>query len=109
MFGKGAMNQAMKQAKVMQEKMSKAQEELKHMEVTGQSGGGMVKVVANGQRDIISINLNKEILNEEKDMIEDLILTAVNQALGSAKDESEKKMSSITGGMLGGLNLPGMM
>tara|TARA_Y100001970_G_C13975780_1_gene720555 strand:+ start:183 stop:512 length:330 start_codon:yes stop_codon:yes gene_type:complete len=109
MFGKGAMNQAMKQAKVMQEKIAKAQEELKDIEVSGQSGGGMVKVIANGQRDIISVNLNQEILSEDKDMVEDLILTAINQALNNAKEVSDKKMSSITGGLFGGLNLPGMV
>ena len=68
----------------------------------------MVKAVVNGNKDMLSIEIKDEVLNEEKDFIEDLIVSAVNQALQNASEESEKKMSSVTGGMLGNMKIPGL-
>tara|TARA_B100000945_G_scaffold247806_1_gene204254 strand:- start:198 stop:521 length:324 start_codon:yes stop_codon:yes gene_type:complete len=102
------MNKMLKQAKDMQDKMSKIKEELGNMEIEGKSGGGMVKAVVNGNKDMISIEIKDEVLTEEKDFIEDLIVSAVNQALQNASEESEKKMSSVTGGMLGNMKIPGL-
>ncbi len=107
MFPKGGMSGMIKQAQQMQEKMAKAQEELAELKVEGQAGGGMVTVVANGQKDIISVKIEPEVMAEDVEMVEDLVLAAVNQALQNAAAASEEKMSSITGGMLGKMKLPG--
>ncbi|NOZ09018.1 MAG: YbaB/EbfC family nucleoid-associated protein [FCB group bacterium] len=109
MFPKGGnMAGMLKQAQQMQAKMAKAQAELEDLLVEGQSGGGMVTVTANGKKDIVSIKIEKEILEEDIEMVEDLILVAVNQALQNAASAAEEKMNSVTGGMLGNLKIPGM-
>ena len=102
MFSKG-MNM-MKQAQQMQKKMAQVQEELEGMRVEGVSGGGMVKSTVNGKKDLIALDIDESVLSEEKDMVEDLILASVNQALKNADDEAQKKMSNITGGM----KIPGL-
>lgn len=98
----------LKQAQKMQEKMAKAQEELESLHVEGQSGGGMVTVVANGKKDILSVKIEPEILEEDVEMVEDLILVAINQAMQNASDAAEEKMNAATGGMLGNMKIPGM-
>lgn len=98
----------LKQAQQMQAKMAKAQAELADLLVEGQSGGGMVTVTANGKKDIISIKIAEEILEEDIEMVEDLILVAVNQALQNADSAAEEKMNAAAGGMLGNLKIPGM-
>ncbi len=98
----------LKQAQQMQAKMAKAQAELADLLVEGQSGGGMVTVTANGKKDIISIKIEKEILEEDIEMVEDLVLVAVNQALQNADSAAEEKMNAAAGGMLGNLKIPGM-
>ncbi|MBT3251914.1 MAG: YbaB/EbfC family nucleoid-associated protein [Candidatus Marinimicrobia bacterium] len=108
MFPKGGMGGMMKQAQQMQKQMAKAQEELADLHVEGQSGGGMVTIVANGQKDVISVKIEPEVFEEDVEMLEDLILAAVNQALQNAAKASEDKMNSITGGMLGNMKIPGM-
>ncbi|MBC8214679.1 MAG: YbaB/EbfC family nucleoid-associated protein [Candidatus Marinimicrobia bacterium] len=108
MFPKGGMSGMMKQAQKLQEKMAQAQEELVDLHAEGQSGGGMVTVVANGKKDIISVKIEPEVLEEDAEMLEDLILAAVNQALENASNAAEDKMNSITGGMLGNMKIPGM-
>ena len=102
MFGKG-MNMY-KQAQQMQKKMQEIQSELDELRIEGVSGGGMVTVVANGKKDIKSINISADILNEDKEMVEDLILSAINQALKNAESVSQEKMSAVTGGM----KIPGL-
>ncbi len=108
MFPKGGMSGMMKQAQKLQEQMAKAQEELVDLHAEGQSGGGMVTVVANGKKDIVSVKIEPEVLEEDAEMLEDLILAAVNQALVNASDAAEEKMNSATGGMLGNMKIPGM-
>ena len=108
MFPKGGMSGMMKQAQKLQEQMAKAQEELVDLHAEGQSGGGMVTVVANGKKDIDSVKIEPEVLEEDAEMLEDLILAAVNQALVNASDAAEEKMNSATGGMLGNMKIPGM-
>lgn len=93
----------MKQAQEMQKKMEEAQKELETMEVRGSAGGGMVNVVANGKKEMKSIKIEPEILEEEPEMIEDMILAAVNQAMQKVDELTQDRMGSITGGM----NLPG--
>ena len=107
MLPKGGLQSMMKKAQKLQEKMQEAQNELVNIEAEGQSGGGLVTVVSNGKKEIKSVKIEKDILEEYIEMIEDLILVAVNQSLDNAQDLADEKMKSATGGMMGGLNIPG--
>lgn len=105
MFNKGNMNQMMNQVKKMQQQMQKAQEELKDKTVEASAGGGMVTVVANGHKEIIEIKIKQEVVDpEDIDMLQDLVLTAVNDALKQADELIAKDMGKFTGG----LNIPGL-
>jgi len=84
--------------------MAEIQEELDSMKVEGEAGGGMVKVVVTGKKNIVSVNVNQEILGEDKEMLEDLILVAINQALDKVDTISKDKLGALTGGM----NIPGL-
>ena len=101
----------MKQIQKMQEKMAEIQEGLEAKTVTGESGGGMVKVTANGKQRIVGITIDKEVVvPSETDMLEDLILAATNKALEEAGKMAQEEVSKATSGMLPnipGLNLPG--
>ena len=108
MFPKGGMGKMMKQAQELQAKMAKAQSELGDIQVEANSGGGMVVVCADGNKEIISIKINPEVLEEDIDLLEDLVLAATNQALIKASEAAEKKMNSVTGGMMGNFKIPGM-
>ncbi len=98
------MNSLMKQAAKLQQEMLKKQEELAQKEVTAEVGGGMVKVTANGRQEIIKIEIDDEVLKEDKDMIEELVLSAVNEALRLSKEMMEKELAKLTGG----INIPGL-
>ena len=102
---KGAMGNLMKQAQKMQEDMQKAQAEIAGMEVEGQSGGGMVKVIMNGRHELRSVTLDDSLMSDDKEMIEDLLAAAVNDAVRKIEQESASRMSGLTSG----LNLPGGM
>jgi DNA-binding YbaB/EbfC family protein len=102
---KGAMGNLMKQAQKMQEDMQKAQEEVANMEVEGQSGGGMVKVMMNGRHEIRKVTLDDSLMQDDKEMIEDLLAAAVNDAVRRVEQQTQEKMSGVTAG----LNLPGGM
>ena len=108
MLPKGGMSKMIKKAQELQSQMEKAQEELNSIQIEGQAGGGMVTAKVNGHKELISLDIEPEILKEDKEMIEDMILSAVNQALQNAGKAAEEKMSSITGGVLGKIKLPGM-
>ena len=108
MLPKGGINKMIKKAKEMQSQMEKAQAELNSIEIEGQAGGGMVSVTVNGHKELVALNIDPEILNEDKEMIEDMILAAVNQGLQNAGKVAEEKMNSITGGMMGKIKIPGM-
>jgi len=95
----------MKQAQKMQADMQKAQEEIANMEVEGQSGGGMVKVVMNGRHEVRRVELDDSLMEDDKEMIEDLLAAAVNDAVRRIEQVSSEKMSGVTAGM----NLPGGM
>jgi len=106
------MGNIMKQAQKMQEQMLKAQEQLDQVKAEGTSGGGMVKVVANGKQEIESIKIDPEVVNsDDVEMLEDLVAAAVNQAIEKANEAAKDKMNEATGGMLGGMppgmNMPG--
>ena len=100
---KGAMGNMLKQAQKMQEEMQKAQEEIANMEVEGQAGGGMVKVVMNGRHELRRVQIDDSLMGDDKDMLEDLIAAAVNDAVRKIEAESSNRMSGLTAG----LNLPG--
>jgi DNA-binding YbaB/EbfC family protein len=89
----------MKQAQEMQEKMQQAQEEVASLEVTGESGAGMVKVVMTGRHDVRSIKISDDLLSEDKEILEDLVAAAVNDAVRKVESESKDKMSSVTSGI----------
>ena len=100
------MGNMMKQAQKLQSKMMKMQEELGEREVESASGGGMVKVVANGKQQIVSIQIEKEVVDpEDVDMLQDLVLAAVNDALAKSQEMVSSEMGKLTGGM----NIPGLM
>ncbi len=102
---KGGLGNLMKQAQKMQAEMQKAQEELASMEVTGESGGGMVKVVMTGRHDVKRVSIDDTLLEEDKEMLEDLLAAAVNDAVRQIEKRTQERMS----GMAAGLNLPGGM
>lgn len=103
--GGGGMQQLMRQANQMQNRMKKVQEELAAQEFEGTSGGGAVSIKVNGQNQLISVVIQEEAINpEDKDMLQDLILTATNEALKIAKETHDKEMGKITGGF----GMPGM-
>lgn len=100
------MGNMMKQAQKMQAKMMKMQEELGSKEVEATAGGGMIKVVANGKQQIMSIEIEKEVVDpEDVEMLQDLVLAAVNDALAKSQEMVSAQMAKITGGM----NIPGLM
>ncbi len=96
----------LKQAQKMQADMARMQEELANERIEGLAGGGMVKVTVNGQGDIISVRLEKEVVNpDDTEMLEDLIVAAINEAVRKSREIAGARMSGITGGM----GFPGMM
>ena len=103
MFPKG-MGGMMKKAQQMQKEMLKIQKEIEELEIEGKSGGGLISVLVNGKKKVVSINIDSDALKEDKDILEDLILSAKNQALDSIDKISKEKMGQLTGG----LNIPGM-
>ena len=108
MLPKGGINKMIKKAQEMQSQMEKAQAELNSIKIEGQAGGGMVSVTVNGHKELVALNIDPEILTEDKEMIEDMILAAVNQGLQNAGKVAEEKMNSITGGIMGKIKFPGM-
>ena len=103
----------MKQVREMQDSMSAMQEELGRRRVTARSGGGMVTVVCNGRQEILSVSIEKVAIDPaEAEMLQDLVLTAVNEALRLSREMAAEEMKRVTGGlsalMPGGLNLPGL-
>lgn len=89
----------MKQAQAMQDNMKKAQDEIAAMEVEGQSGGGLVKVVMTGRHDVKRVTIDPTLLGEDKDMLEDLVAAAINDAVRKVETASQEKMAGLTAGM----------
>ncbi|RRF97952.1 MAG: YbaB/EbfC family nucleoid-associated protein [Coriobacteriaceae bacterium] len=99
------MNEIMKQARQMQEQLASAEDSLKDKEVTASAGGGTVKVTATGDMKITSITIDPEVLKDgDVELLQDMIMAAVNDALASAQELATSKLGDITGG----LNIPGM-
>ena len=106
MFNKGQLSGLMKQAQAMQENLKKAQEELAFVEVTGESGSGLVKVLMTCKHDVKRITIDPSLLADDKDMLEDLVAAAFNDAVRKAAETSEAKMSKLTAGLPPGWKLP---
>ena len=104
---KGGLGNIMKQAQAMQENMKKAQEELASIEVTGSAGGGMVTVQMTCRHDVRKVTIDPDLMSDDKEMLEDLLAAAVNDAVRKVEEETQNKMAGITGGMnIPGFNLP---
>lgn len=100
------MGKMMKQAQQLQSKMLKLQEEMADKTVETTSGGGMVKVVANGRQQVLSIQIEKEVVDpDDVEMLQDLILAAINDALIKSQEMASEEMSKLTGG----LSIPGLI
>jgi DNA-binding YbaB/EbfC family protein len=100
------MSSLMKQAQDFQQKMAQLQEELAKKTVTAEAGGGMVKVVVNGRNELVSIEIEQEVINpDDRAMLQDLILAAVNEGMRQAREMVQAEMSRLTGG----LKIPGLM
>jgi DNA-binding YbaB/EbfC family protein len=99
---KGGLGNIMKQAQAMQENLQKAQAELANMEVSGESGGGLVKVVMTGRHEVRRVSIDDSLLADDKDMLEDLVAAAVNDAVHKVESTTQERMSGLTAGM----NLP---
>ena len=101
----GNMNNILKQAQKMQKEMEKMQKEMEAKEVESSVGGGAVTVRANGKKEILSVSIKPEVVDpDDVEMLEDLVLAAVNEAIRLAEEMVSSKMSKLTGGM----NMPGM-
>ena len=104
---KSGLSNLMKQAQQIQSNLQKAQEELASMEVTGESGAGLIKVVMTGRHDVQRVTIDPSLMQEEKEMLEDLIAAAINDAVRKIEKTSQEKLSSLTGGLgLAGMKLP---
>jgi len=107
----GNMGNILKEAQKMQERMATMEEELAHETVEASAGGGMVTVVANGKQEILKIRIDPQVIDKaEVEMLEDMVLAAVNEARAKAQELMKTRLEKITGGLggLGGLGLPGL-
>ncbi|HHV27100.1 YbaB/EbfC family nucleoid-associated protein [Anaerosalibacter bizertensis] len=103
--GMGNMGGMMKQVQKMQKEMAELQEKLEEKEIEASAGGGAVTAVANGKKQVVSITIDEDVVDpDDIEMLQDLVLAAVNEALRSAEDYVSKEMQKITGGM----NIPGL-
>ncbi|MEL0660561.1 MULTISPECIES: YbaB/EbfC family nucleoid-associated protein [Psychromonas] len=99
MFNKGGMGDLMKKAQEMQENMQKAQAEIANTEVVGESGAGLVKVTLLGNHNVRKVEIDPSLFEDDKDMIEDLVAAAMNDAVRRVEEVNKSKMSGLTGGM----------
>ncbi len=99
---RGNFGNMMKQAQQLQASMQKAQAEIAALEVTGESGGGMVKVTVNGRHEVRRVQIEPSLMGDDREMLEDLVAAAMNDAVHKAEAASQAKMSSL----MGGLQLP---
>ena len=104
--GGANMNNMMKQVKKMQEQMEKAQQEIEEKEFESTSGGGVVSATVNGKKEVLAIKIDPDVIDpEDSEMLEDLIIAAINDAMKKADEYSGETMGKLTGG----LNIPGLM
>lgn len=104
-LGGGSMQKQLQQMQAMQRKMESMQAELEEKEITTTSGGGAVSVTVNGKREIVNLNIDKDVVDpDDVDMLQDLVVAAVNEAMRQVDEMSNNEMSKLTGG----LNIPGL-
>ena len=108
MYNKGSMSTMLNQAREIQKKIEDVQSDLEKITINAESGGGLVTVMINGKQEILELNISKEAMEEDKELLEDLIISAINKALSNSQEEMQTRMNSVTGGMMGGLKIPGM-
>lgn len=96
------LNNLMKEAQKMQQRMQEAQDQLTRLHVVGKAGGGMVEVHMNGRHDVSKVKISRTLLNEEVEMLEDLVAAAINDSVRQVEKESRKKINELTAG----LNIP---
>jgi len=101
---KGGLGNILKQAQAMQENLKRAQEELAALEITGSAGGGMVRVTMTGRHNVKRVELDPSLLKDDKDVLEDLVAAAMNDAVRKVEQATQEKMAGVTGGM----SIPGM-
>ncbi len=106
MFNKGQLAGLMKQAQAMQDNLKKAQDELKTVEVKGEAGSGMVKITMTCGHEVKRVELDPSVLSDDKDMLEDLVAAAFNDAVRQAEEVSQQKMGKLTAGLPPGMKLP---
>lgn len=99
---KGGLGNLMKQAQEMQDKMKKAQDDLAKLEVSGESGAGLVKVTMTGRHDVRKVDIDASLMSEDKEMLEDLVAAAMNDAVRKIESNNQTNMADMTAGM----NLP---
>lgn len=112
-MAKPGMADLLKQAQKLQEEMQRVQDQLGDLRVEGSAGGGMVTAVANGKQEILEVHIDREVVDpEDVEMLEDLIVAAVNQALEKAQEAANDQMGKAAGGLLGnlppGFKIPGL-
>ncbi|HXH02993.1 MAG TPA: YbaB/EbfC family nucleoid-associated protein [Candidatus Competibacteraceae bacterium] len=100
---KGGIGNLMKQAQKMQENLQRAQQELANLEITGESGGGLVKVVMTGRHEVRRVSIDGSLLSDDKDMLEDLVAAAINDAVHKLERTTQERLAGLTAG----LGLPG--
>ncbi|MDN5939338.1 MAG: YbaB/EbfC family nucleoid-associated protein [Salinisphaera sp.] len=107
---KGAIGKLMQQAQEMQGQVQKAQEELAHVEVTGESGAGMVRVVMNGKHEVRAVHIDPSVFEDDRELLEDLVAAACNDAVQRVTTTTQEKMAELTSGMglPAGMNIPGL-
>src|SRR3954454_22408734 len=104
---KGGLSELMKQAQAMQENLRKAQEELAHIEITGSAGGGLVNITITCRHDVKRVQIDPSLMQDDKEVLEELLAAAMNDAVRKAEKTSQEKMSGLTSGLnIPGLNLP---
>ena len=104
---KGGLGNIMKQAQAMQENLRKAQEELAQIEVTGSAAGGLVSIVMTCRHDVKRVSIDPTLLRDDKEVLEDLVAAAMNDAVRKAEAATEQRMAGLTSGLsIPGLNLP---
>lgn len=96
---KGGMGNIMKQAQAMQDKMAKVQEDLAKMEVVGESGAGLVKVTMLGSHSVKRVDIDESLMEDDKEMLEDLVAAAINDAVRRVEENNKEQMAKVTGGM----------
>jgi len=96
---KGGIGNLMKQAQKLQQDMQRMQEEIANMEVTGEAGGGMVSVIMTGRHELRRVTIDPELFKDDKEMVEDLVAAAVNDAVRKVERQTQERMASVTAGL----------